>query len=89
MGRVGNLPRCASGLLALSAAFSSFIKGTEACEAGDTLATIRYSAQSDRLYLEGSGCVTPRDIFAAKNASGDIPIEAVTADGEISAVETG
>lgn len=87
MGRMGRLPRCAVALMALSVALSSL--EARACDAGDPVATVRYNIESDRLYLEGSGCITPRDIFAAKNLSASIPIKAITEDGEESDEETG
>lgn len=89
MGRlISSLPRYAYGLLALSAALAPL--GARACEADDPLPTIRYNEGSDRLYLEGSGCITPRDIYAAKNGTTNpLPIKAITEDGEESEEETG
>lgn len=63
---------------------------TKACLAGEAQATVRFNVASDRLYLEGAGCITPSMIYAEKLASDtSIPIKAVTAAGASSVNETG
>lgn len=48
----------AAGLLATAA---------EACDySKEAKASLRFNINTDRLYLEGSGCITPSDIYKAK-----------------------
>lgn len=64
--------------------------GARACTEGEAKATVRFNVASDRLYLEGTGCVTPSDIYAEKQSTNSlIPIKAVTKEGATSTNETG
>lgn len=69
----------------------------------DKKASIRFNIGTDRLYLEGGGCITPSEIYAAKLANvtetdGNtltaeealaIPLKPITKAGEESDTETG
>lgn len=74
---------------AIFAALALSVDVSRACPADSELAEIRFNVGSDRLYLEGSGCITLPDIFAAKNSTPEIPLKAQTKSGEESDVETG
>lgn len=76
----------------------------EACDyTVDAKASLRFNIETDRLYLEGGGCITPSDIYLAKltnvtefdgntltaEEAEAIPITPITKDGEFSDEETG
>lgn len=63
--------------------------GTAACPSGEPLADIRFNAESDRLYLEGTGCITPSDIYGSRAINADLPLKAVHENGTESEAETG
>lgn len=66
-------------------------------------ASLRFNMNTDRLYLEGGGCITPSDIYQAKltpvsdtdgntlteDEAAALPIKPITVDGEASVNETG
>lgn len=65
-------------------------RGTLACSDDVPKASVRFNVASDRLYLEGSGCITPSDIYAEKQSTNSlIPIKAVTKTGATATNETG
>lgn len=81
--------RTAASLALLALAVPSQ-RTAHACTDDEPRATIRFNVASDRLYLEGSGCITPSDIYAQKVAGdSNLSIKAVTEDGETAANETG
>lgn len=59
-----------------------------ACPEDEQTADVRFNVASNRLYLEGEGCITPTQIYEMKLSSSNdtdnyyIPIKAVTKDGE-------
>lgn len=69
----------------------------------DQKASLRFNIETDRLYLEGGGCITPSEIYKAKLApvsdtdgntltaeeAESIPIRPITKDGEPAVNETG
>lgn len=78
--------------IAALANLAFFFRMIYACPADGEVASVRFNVESDRMYLEGSGCITPSEIFALKNTSSDssdLPIKAQTAAGEESDEETG
>lgn len=81
--------KIAAKWIAVVATFAAVVNKVWACPANSELPSLRFNAETDRLYLEGSGCITPSDIFASKNATPDLPIKALTEDGDESDVETG
>ena len=66
-----------------------------ACSEDERTASVRFNVASDRLYLEGEGCITPSQIYAQKLSSTNdsenffIPIKALTKAGDESVDETG
>ncbi|CAM9266103.1 unnamed protein product, partial [Hapterophycus canaliculatus] len=88
----------------LAAGLAALAVVTDACDyTVDPIASIRFNIETDRLYLEGGGCITPSDIYAAKLApvsdtdgntltdleADSIPIRPITKEGENSVNETG
>lgn len=66
-----------------------------ACPENEQTASVRFNVDSNRLYLEGEGCITPTQIYEMKLSSSNdtdnyyIPIKAVTMDGQDSENITG
>lgn len=80
--------------LGLSAALIAVVTlakhAANACSASDPQASVRFNSESDRLYLEGTGCITPSEIYQMKlSVNPLIPIKAVTEAGLSSVNETG
>lgn len=81
--------RTAASLALLALAVPSQ-RTAHACTDDEPKATIRFNVASDRLYLEGTGCITPSDIYAQKVAGDtNLSIKAVTEGGETATTETG
>lgn len=84
------VPRRRTLSVALLALVSMADRATNACPTDEPRATPRFNVDSDRLYLEGEGCITPSQIYEAKLANdSSIPIKAVEEDGQNSVNETG
>lgn len=88
----------------LAAGLAALAVVADACDyTVDAKASLRFNIETDRLYLEGGGCITPSDIYAAKLApvsdtdgntlteleAAAIPIRPITKEGLNSVNETG
>lgn len=100
--RIPAAPICV--VAAAAAGLAALAGVTDACDyTVDAKASLRFNIETDRLYLEGGGCITPSDIYATKLANvsdtdgntltaleaASIPIKPITKDGENSVNETG
>lgn len=99
-GRTTAAPMAVAAGLGLA----SLVAVSDACDyTVDRKASLRFNSNTDRLYIEGGGCITPSDIYQAKlspvsDSDGntltqaeaeEIPIKPITQDGEPSVNETG
>lgn len=97
--RPAPLAIAAAGLAALSP-----LSTVSACDfTVDAKASLRFNIETDRLYIEGGGCMTPSEIYKAKLApvsdldgntltaeeALEIPVKPITQAGGPSVNETG
>ncbi|CAM9510435.1 unnamed protein product [Discosporangium mesarthrocarpum] len=59
------------------------------CNEDDLTSTLRFVESTQRLYIEGGGCITLPEIFAVKETNPSFPIEAMDGSGEVVAEPTG
>lgn len=65
-------------------------RAVRGCGADEERATVRFNVNSDRLYLEGAGCITPSQIYEVKLANdSNIPLRPMTKGGKATENETG
>lgn len=92
------------GVVAAGLGLAALFGVSDACDyTVEAKASLRFNSDTDRLYIEGSGCITPSDIYQTKlspvsDTDGNtltqaeaeaIPIKPITKDGDPSVNETG